>query len=102
MVRDIVALFKKQVLKKIKSKKVRFIIFGSRARGDCDEFSDYDFLIITSEKEHNIEEYIEGIECDLFLKYNALINSHLFSEQELKKLSFEPFIINALKEGVAA
>lgn len=102
MGRDIVALFKKQILKKIKSKKKKFVIFGSRARGDYDEFSDYDFLIITSGKEHNIEEYIEGIECDFFLKYNVLISSHLFSEQELKKLSFEPFIINALKEGVVA
>ncbi len=30
------------------------------------------------------------------------VNSHLFSEEEIKGLSFEPFIVNALEEGVAA
>lgn len=77
-------------------------MFGSRGRGNEDEFSDYDLLIITSEIEPNAKERIEKIETDIFIKHNAIINSHLFSEEELKRLSFEPFIINALEEGVAA
>ncbi|MCP5049280.1 MAG: nucleotidyltransferase domain-containing protein [bacterium] len=102
---EIVDMFKQKVLEILKSPKIKFILFGSRGRGNADEFSDYDILIITSQKESNIKEVkdkIEEIEMDMFLAHNAIINSHLFSEEEIKQLSFEPFIINALHEGVAA
>ena len=102
MEKDIISMFKNRAEKVLTSSKVRFILFGSRGRGEAEEFSDYDFLILTSEQEHGVKEKIEEIEMDMFIKYNAIINSHLFSEEELKHLSFEPFIINALEEGIAA
>jgi predicted nucleotidyltransferase len=102
MKKDIVSIFKQRVLEILNSKKIKFILFGSRGRGDAGEFSDYDLLILTSEQESNVKEKIEEIEMDIFVTHNAIINSHLFSEEELKNLSFEPFIINALQEGVAA
>ncbi len=102
MKENIVSLFKQKVLRILRSPEVRFILFGSRGRGDADDFSDYDILIITSQKESGVKDKIEEIEMDIFITDNAIINSHLFSEEELQHLSFEPFIINALEEGVAA
>jgi len=104
MEKDIVSMFKQRVLEVLKNSapQVRFILFGSRGRGDADEFSDYDILIITSQKELNAKDKIEEIETDIFVTHNAIINSHLFSEEEIKQLAFEPFIMNALEEGVAA
>lgn len=102
MKKNIVSIFKKRALGTLKSPKVRFILFGSRGRGDADEFSDYDILIITSREEPDKKDKIEEIETDIFITYNAIINSHLFSEEEIKRLSFEPFIVNALEEGIAA
>ncbi len=102
MEKFVVPLFKQKVLDVLMSRRVKFILFGSRGRGNEDEYSDYDLLIITSELESNAKERIEEIETDIFIKHNAIINSHIFSEEELKGLSFEPFIINALEEGIAA
>jgi predicted nucleotidyltransferase len=102
MKEDIVSLFKQRVLRILESREVRFILFGSRGRGDADEFSDYDLLIVTSQQENDVKEKIEEIEMDIFVRDNAIINSHLFSEEELKQISFEPFIMNALEEGAAA
>jgi predicted nucleotidyltransferase len=102
MAENIVSMFKHRVLGILNSPEVRFILFGSRGRGDAEEYSDYDFLIITSQNESISNEKIEEIETDIFVNHNAIINSHLLSEEELKKLSFEPFIVNALAEGVAA
>jgi predicted nucleotidyltransferase len=102
MKKKIVSMFKNRVLKILKSPRVKFILYGSRGRGDAEEFSDYDLLIITSEPESHVKEEIEEIETDIFIKHNAIINSHIFSEEELKQLAFEPFIKNALAEGVAA
>lgn len=102
MEKDVISIFKERVLDIIENQDAQFIVFGSRGRGDADEFSDYDLLIITPGKEHGVKEKIEEIENDLFVTQNVIINSHLFSEQELKELSFEPFIMNALREGIAA
>jgi predicted nucleotidyltransferase len=102
MKEEIVSMFKQRVLEILNSKEIKFILFGSRGRGDAEEFSDYDILIITPHQEYNVKEKIEEIEMDIFVNHNAIINSHLFSEEELKNLSFEPFIINALEEGIAA
>lgn len=102
MKKDIISMFKHRTMEILKSPKTRFILFGSRGRGDAEEFSDYDFLVITPDQEYEAKEKIEEIEIDMFIEYNAIINSHLFSEKELKQLSFEPFIINALEEGIAA
>ncbi|MCK4766213.1 MAG: nucleotidyltransferase domain-containing protein [Candidatus Aminicenantes bacterium] len=102
MKKGVLVIFKEKVLEVLKNREVKFIIFGSRGRGDAEEFSDYDLLIITPEKEYGVKEKIEEIEIELFINRNAIINSHLFSEAELKKLSFEPFIMNALREGIAA
>ena len=103
MEKKIILMFKRKVLEILKSSKAEFILFGSRARGDAGEFSDYDFLIITPEPvEDHVKENIEEIEMNIFIQHNAIINSHIFSEEELKQLSFEPFIMNALTEGAAA
>jgi predicted nucleotidyltransferase len=102
MKEDIVSLFKKRALEALESPQVKFILFGSRGRGNADEFSDYDILIITSQEEPGKKDKIEEIETDIFITYNAIINSHLFSEEEIKRFAFEPFIANALEEGVAA
>lgn len=103
MDKNIISVFKQRVLKLLKSTEVKFIIFGSRGRGDGDEYSDYDLLIITSELESKkVKIEIEEIEMEIFSIDNAIINSHVFSQEELEKLSFEPFIRNALHEGIAA
>jgi predicted nucleotidyltransferase len=102
MRKNIVSMFKNRALEILKSPRVKFILFGSRGRGEAKEFSDYDLLIITSEPESNVKEEIEEIETDIFINHNAIINSHIFSEEALDRLAFEPFIKNALVEGVAA
>lgn len=99
---DVVSLFKQEVMDVLRSPDVRFLLFGSRARGEEEEYSDYDLLIITGQNESGAKDRIEEIETDIFIRHNAIINSHLFSEEELAGLEFEPFIINALHEGIAA
>jgi predicted nucleotidyltransferase len=97
-----IGIFKKRVLEILEEAGVRFIIFGSRGRGDASEYSDYDLLIITSQDSSHLEEKIEAVEMDMFYQHSVIINSHLFSREEINRLKFEPFIMNALREGVAA
>jgi predicted nucleotidyltransferase len=97
-----IGIFKKQVLEILGKTGVRFVMFGSRGRGDASEDSDYDLLIITSQDRSHLEEKIEAVEMDMFYQHSVIINSHLFTQEEINRLKFEPFIMNALREGVAA
>ena len=80
------------------------ILFGSQATGKAFEFSDYDILVIVSHpiswrQRREISDEIYSID----LKYNILTDVKIISEPELKTLrGKQPFIQNAIQEGVVA
>jgi len=53
----------------------KIILYGSRARGEAGEESDYDLLAITSRKPHyKIEEEVHGEMYDIFLETDQYIS----------------------------
>lgn len=77
------------------------VLFGSRARGDNNEGSDYDFLIVLKEKDGGKVHAIRDLEVDLLNKYDALAGSIICSEDEWEKKKNYPIGRNILKEGVS-
>ncbi|GAH97640.1 unnamed protein product, partial [marine sediment metagenome] len=80
------------------------ILFGSQARGDSNEYSDYDVLIIL-EKDYSgkDENRILDLCYDIDLKYNILIDVHLISSKELTSIrGRQPVFVNAIKSGIYA
>jgi len=80
------------------------ILFGSQARGDSDEYSDYDVLIVL-EKDYSgkDENRILDLCYDIDLKYNILIDVHLISSKELTSIrGRQPVFVNAIKSGIYA
>jgi predicted nucleotidyltransferase len=57
----------------------RVILFGSRARGDAREGSDYDFAIILEKKNAKTIKAVRGTEVDFLDKYDTLSSSVIFS-----------------------
>ncbi len=56
-----------------KSKLKKIIIFGSYARGDYDDESDIDFMVLVEERDlKKFEDIILDIEVDLSIKYGKL------------------------------
>jgi len=94
-------LFKERLQEKLGDNLIRIILFGSRARGDNDEYSDYDCLVIVKENDKRIEEEILHIEANLLYEKDALFSAFAYSEKEMLKKKYEPFIINATREGIA-
>ena len=87
---------KKQFGNKIK----KVILFGSRARGDNEQFSDYDFLVICNKVSNDIRRYIDELENEILLSKFALISTFLISEEEFKTRIFEPYLMNVRREGI--
>lgn len=80
------------------------VLFGSQARGDSREYSDYDILIIL-DKDYsgNDENKILDLCYDIDIKYNILLDIHLLSDREIEtKRGKQPIFINALKSGLYA
>jgi uncharacterized protein len=80
------------------------ILFGSQARGDSWEYSDYDILIILdNDYSGKDENQILDLCFDIDLKYNILLDVHLISRNELTSIrGRQPVFVNALKSGIYA
>lgn len=82
----------------------KVILFGSYARGDYDEESDIDIMLLLNEDEEILKEYsdkISEIIVDLDLEYNVVLSTILQSERKFSKyLETMPFYNNVKKEGV--
>jgi len=80
------------------------VLFGSQARGDSREYSDYDILIILDKDYSGKDENkILDLCYDIDIKYNILLDIHLLSDREIEtKRGKQPIFINALKSGLYA
>ncbi|RKX65123.1 MAG: nucleotidyltransferase domain-containing protein [Thermodesulfobacteriota bacterium] len=76
------------------------ILFGSRARGDWEEGSDYDFLIIVDKKTKEVRNIVLDIESELLNKTNKLLSSLISSEKEWGNSKNFPLGRNISKEGI--
>ncbi|OYT13689.1 MAG: hypothetical protein B6I19_03795 [Bacteroidetes bacterium 4572_114] len=80
------------------------ILFGSQARGNFKDYSDYDVLIVL-EKEYSgkDENQILDLCYDIDLKYDIILDVHLLSNKEKKSIrGRQPVFINAIKSGIYA
>ena len=80
------------------------VLFGSQARGNSKEYSDYDILIVlNSNYTKSDENQILDLCYDIDLKYNILLDVHLLSKNEINSLrGKQPIFINALNSGIYA
>ena len=78
------------------------ILFGSRARGDARDDSDWDVLILL-DKDHitnqDIDEYTYPLR-ELGWLYNQSINAILYTKKDWNKSIASPFRQNVLNDGV--
>jgi uncharacterized protein len=80
------------------------VLFGSRARGDSNKFSDYDVLIILGKDYSGKDENkILDLCYDIDLKHDILLDVHIISDNELKTIrGKQPIFTNAIKSGIYA
>lgn len=78
------------------------ILFGSRARGDAREDSDWDLLILLEQDKVSHDDYnnIAFPLVELGWKINAEINPLVYTYAEWGKRHFTPFYKNVEQEGI--
>ena len=92
--------FAERTRSRLKNHLKKIILFGSRARGDFYEGSDYDFLIVLDEREKKFREIVLDESVEIMNKYYALIGFIICDEKEWERKKQFPIGLNILKEGV--
>lgn len=77
-------------------------LFGSRARGDAEEFSDLDVFIEIQTLDREIKEMIKTITWEVSLENSMVISPLIFSKDELNNspLKYSLVVKNIMEEGV--
>lgn len=92
--------FLEQLKKHFGKRLQKVILFGSQARKDRTAESDYDLLLIFKEVDDEVENYVEELASEILLEYGKLLSTFCLTSEQLDQMRFEPFIMNAQKEGV--
>lgn len=100
----ILSEFNKQVIELLGERLKKIILYGSYARGDYNEKSDIDIMILTDFSEKEIEEYrdkISDIAFEIELENNIILSPIIKNEDMYNiRINYIPFYSNVEKEGV--
>ena len=97
----------KEFLRQLKTKILQedesafLILYGSRARGDAKQDSDWDLLVVTSKKrdvafENKLRDSIYEVE----LEYLQPVSAIILNKKEWQNMKITPFYYNVTKEGL--
>lgn len=92
--------FSEAVRKRLGKNVKKIILYGSRARGDYNDGSDYDFIIIVNKKNPEVENLASAAGYDFLNMYDELAAEIIFDEKEWNKQRKFPLGINAEREGI--
>ncbi len=79
----------------------KVILYGSRARGDFEGWSDYDLIVLVSERNKDIESRIEEVAWEINYRKLVSIVPLVFNESRFLQDRYEPLFINVRREGIA-
>lgn len=93
-------IFIKEVKSNINTHIKKIILFGSRARNDATFESDYDFIFVFSKVTNELKKKLKKLTVKMLIEYGMVITDFAFTEKDLERRKYEPFIMNAMKEGI--
>lgn len=77
------------------------ILFGSRARGDHAEDSDYDCIAVFDVVSNDVKDQIDEIAGEFLYQYNVVFSILPKLEDQIKNKPYNPFLMNAMREGIS-
>ena len=92
----------RSTLRQIAPVGTKVVLFGSRARGDARDDSDWDILIILDKTKLEADDYdnISYPLRELGWRLKECINPVMYTLKDWMKYSFSPFYHNATNEGI--
>jgi len=98
--KSVLKQFKNILQQSLGDRLVELRLFGSHARGDSDEGSDYDVLVIVDRRTHDIRETILDADVEMMNRYEKLFAALIYDESEWQKARNFPHAWNIEREGI--
>ncbi len=96
----IIKQFSDETRNSLRNHLVKIYLFGSRARKDFTDKSDYDFLIVVDQKTKEISEAVLDISSKISSDKNELLSTLIWDRSEWDLKVNYPLGVNILKEGI--
>ena len=97
---DLATEYAERIRAKLGPEVKRIILFGSRARGDAAEGSDYDCIVVVKRRTPRMREAILDADTEMLDRYDQLFAALLYSEEEWQRCQKFPLAWNVKKEGI--
>lgn len=98
--REVISDFVDKVRNAFGERVKKVILYGSRARGDADEESDFDFIVLLEPFFKNDSETLSYLAWEVSYKYNELLVTRAIQKSEFREGRFFYFYENVCKEGI--
>ena len=100
-IKPILQKIKQSLIDLYQDKLEAIILYGSQARGDANEFSDIDILVILKYQINPYQEIDKTSQViyEICRNYDVLISRHFISSEKFKNTN-NPFLGNVKKEGI--
>lgn len=98
--REIASEFASQVRKAFGNRLKKILLFGSRARGDAEEDSDYDFLVLLKEVKRGDKDRLMDIAAAISLERTVVILPVLIQADKFTEEHCFYFYENVMKERI--
>ena len=96
----IVKRFKDILQQSLGDRLVELRLFGSHARGDAHEGSDFDVLVIVDRRTDDVREMILDADVEMMNRYEKLFAALIYDESEWQKARSFPHAWNIEREGI--
>lgn len=98
---EILDLFLPEMRKRLGSHLKQVILFGFRAGGDDVSGSEYDCLVVLDDASPALVDVIDEIAGDILYQHNAVFSVFAISEEKYRQETYNPFLMNVRREGIA-
>jgi predicted nucleotidyltransferase len=94
------SFFSGEIRRRLGARAHKIVLFGSRARGDAHEWSDYDFLVVVDQYDDSLREIISDIDVSFLDRFNKIACSLLYTAGQWARRIDTPLGINISREGI--
>lgn len=95
------AYFSAALRKRLGANLRQVILFGSRARGDFREGSDYDFAVVVRRKDPSVQSSVVEAGVDFLNRFDEVSACVVYDETEWAESTRLPLGVNIKREGIA-
>ena len=92
--------FARKLKERLGNRLLDVILFGSRARGDFREDSDYDLLAVVDVMDAEVNDVIDDLAGEFLYEYDRLFPVVAVPQARYDRETLNPLFMNVKKEGV--